>query len=223
MVLSADGDLLEINYMMCYAYNGAHTIGPACLGIRLGAHDGDWEHITVRCDLATGTLIAVYFSAHRNGDGVWVNAEQLAIDKETGRIAVDIARDGHGCYAKPGTSLRIFGLANDQTAATGLKWQPSVCHVVLLGNSEAATLGVVADRGTLRRAADASKVPAQLLERVGKGAPQPAAKIVEAPWFAYRGKWGTVNSPSQQVWVYQAEHPTGSTTFMRWLLPCITS
>jgi hypothetical protein len=42
--------ILEINYMALFAYNGAYKLF-------FGDHDGDWEHITVRCT-TTGDLIA---------------------------------------------------------------------------------------------------------------------------------------------------------------------
>lgn len=46
--------ILEINYIALYAYNGAYKI----LGLlEAGAHEGDWEHITVRCT-PQGELIA---------------------------------------------------------------------------------------------------------------------------------------------------------------------
>jgi hypothetical protein len=46
--------ILEINYMALFAYNGAYKFF-------FGSHDGDWEHITVRCtvdnELIAGTLL----------------------------------------------------------------------------------------------------------------------------------------------------------------------
>lgn len=50
----ADGDtLLEINYIFCFAYNGPYRVA----GVNTGMHDGDWEHITVRCT-TDGRLVA---------------------------------------------------------------------------------------------------------------------------------------------------------------------
>ena len=48
----ADGAIgaLEITYATFYAFNGPYSIGccpPFCF--EAGAHDGDWEHFTVRC------------------------------------------------------------------------------------------------------------------------------------------------------------------------------
>ena len=51
-VQRADGSIcaLEITYATFYAFNGPYSIGccqPFCF--EAGAHDGDWEHFTVRC------------------------------------------------------------------------------------------------------------------------------------------------------------------------------
>lgn len=49
-----DGDtLLEINYMFFLAYNGNYNVA----GRATGAHEGDWEHMTVRCT-TDGRLVA---------------------------------------------------------------------------------------------------------------------------------------------------------------------
>ena len=52
---------LEINYLTFYAHNGWYNVG--YLGLwKVGAHDGDWEHLTVRLDAATGALQVSRFS-----------------------------------------------------------------------------------------------------------------------------------------------------------------
>ena len=45
-VMSKEGKIeaVEINYCTFYAYNGPYSI----FGVKVGAHDGDWEHFTVR-------------------------------------------------------------------------------------------------------------------------------------------------------------------------------
>ena len=49
-VMSKEGILeaVEINYLTFYAFNGPYTIGISPLAFEAGAHDGDWEHFTVR-------------------------------------------------------------------------------------------------------------------------------------------------------------------------------
>jgi hypothetical protein len=45
--------VLEINYLAFMAYSGPYKV----VGQEMGDHDGDWEHITVRCT-PDGKLIA---------------------------------------------------------------------------------------------------------------------------------------------------------------------
>lgn len=56
-VVRPDGvrEALEINYLTLYAHNGWYDIGYLGL-LKVGAHDGDWEHMTVRLSAATGEL-----------------------------------------------------------------------------------------------------------------------------------------------------------------------
>lgn len=41
-------EAVEINYLTFYAFNGPYTIGLPPFSFEAGAHDGDWEHFTVR-------------------------------------------------------------------------------------------------------------------------------------------------------------------------------
>lgn len=41
-------EAVEINYLTFYAFNGPYTIGVPPFSFEAGAHDGDWEHFTVR-------------------------------------------------------------------------------------------------------------------------------------------------------------------------------
>ena len=49
-VCRPDGPMeaIEINYLTFYAHNGTYDVGYMGL-FRVGSHDGDWEHCTVRC------------------------------------------------------------------------------------------------------------------------------------------------------------------------------
>ena len=66
-------NLIEINYMVLYANNGPYNVA----GRVTGEHEGDWEHVTARCT-REGHLTAVYYGAHRHGDGEWVAAAARA-------------------------------------------------------------------------------------------------------------------------------------------------
>lgn len=59
-----------------YAYNGPYRVGGAPF-LTTGAHDGDIEHLTVRCHPTTGALVGVWFNAHRSRDGCWVAGPQV--------------------------------------------------------------------------------------------------------------------------------------------------
>ena len=54
-------EAVEINYLTFYAFNGPYTIGVPPLAFEAGAHDGDWEHFTVRC---VGVLLRLGCSFH---------------------------------------------------------------------------------------------------------------------------------------------------------------
>lgn len=56
-VVRKDGspEAIEITYLTFYAHNGYYDIGYLGL-LKVGAHDGDWEHLTVRLDASTGAL-----------------------------------------------------------------------------------------------------------------------------------------------------------------------
>ena len=55
-VVRKDGsaEAIEIQYLTFYAHNGWYDIGYLGL-LKVGAHDGDWEHLTVRIS-PTGAL-----------------------------------------------------------------------------------------------------------------------------------------------------------------------
>lgn len=58
-------DSLEINYMKFLAYNGSYKPFGVIPAGDLGAHDADWEHVTVRLTPDAQSLLGVYYSAHR--------------------------------------------------------------------------------------------------------------------------------------------------------------
>lgn len=125
-VLNSSGDVeaLELNYMTFYAYNGHYNV----FGMAVGAHTGDWEHVTVRLDANTGRTLGMYYHAHRNHDGVWLPVEAMPRDtKGSGRPAAFVAFHGHGCYPSPGRHLRALLVANDLCSAYGPVWRPRRC------------------------------------------------------------------------------------------------
>ena len=51
-------EAVEINYLTFYAFNGPYTIGVPPFAFEAGAHDGDWEHFTVRCAILHIDIVA---------------------------------------------------------------------------------------------------------------------------------------------------------------------
>ena len=54
-------EAVEIVYCMFYAYNGPYNVGVPPVRVKSGAHDGDWEHLTVRYVI---TMSLQLFSLH---------------------------------------------------------------------------------------------------------------------------------------------------------------
>ncbi len=56
---------LEINYMKFLAFNGSYKLFGWIPAGNLGAHDADWEHVTLRLTPDGRRVLGVYYSAHR--------------------------------------------------------------------------------------------------------------------------------------------------------------
>ena len=106
----------ELVYVFCYAYNAPYHV----LAVMwLGAHDGDWEHVTVRVAKSSDHISHIYYGAHGWRDGVWKAAGEFETDK--GRPVVYVAKGSHACYPHAGRWLRIWAGAND-LCARGWRW-----------------------------------------------------------------------------------------------------
>ena len=120
---SGNSTFAEIQYFFCYAYNG--SLFPAAP--TLGAHEGDWEHVTVVVDREAfwrgvsprECLQGVYYAAH-GGESGWVRDPPLTQHE---RIIVYASRYNHACYPRSGRQVRRgFGLIDDFTDSSGLRW-----------------------------------------------------------------------------------------------------
>ena len=56
---------LEVNYMKFLAFNGAYKLFGWLYAGGLGAHDADWEHVTLRLSPDGRRVLGIYYSAHR--------------------------------------------------------------------------------------------------------------------------------------------------------------
>jgi hypothetical protein len=117
------GSLLAIHYGFFYPTSGPYE----ALGVKVGGHPGDFEHITALIDIIDAQhseLVGVFFAAH-NSEGVLVHARHIEI--EGSRIVVYSAKGSHASFSKAGRFHRAktaYILA-DHTAA-GAKWDSRV-------------------------------------------------------------------------------------------------
>lgn len=220
-VVGADGraEALELNYLTFFAHNGPYSVA----GFKVGAHDGDWEHITARLDAATGATLGMYFHAHRNHDGMWVAGTELPRDRDgSGRPAAFVALHGHGTYPAAGRQLRAMLFANDLCSDRGPVWRPRRCvllpHIVETDGSPAKPgpaqpdgarrLMRVPSRGTsLNSAAAAAAISAAAA--VARPAGRPAANSLRAQPASHvdtAGGKGGMSAPSSAA---AAAQPAG--------------
>ena len=87
---TADGGL-ALQYWFFYPFNDFH---------RLGDHEGDWEHVTVRLDAALRPIGAWYARHDVNAPGAWYAWREL--EREGDHPVVLAARGSHASYADPG-------------------------------------------------------------------------------------------------------------------------
>lgn len=101
---------IDLQFWFFYPYNGAGRarlkwdplVGDSSTQDvdleRMGQHGGDWEHVTVRVQLAPQTLLGVYMAAHSGGE--WVMPSDL--QKEGESPVVYSSRHGHAAYKSEG-------------------------------------------------------------------------------------------------------------------------
>jgi hypothetical protein len=171
----------DIQYWFFYAYNGPSTMYLKRPPIPLfewhwqsagdhslepcGQHEGDWEHVTVRVNNATGRASKVYLSQH--GSGVWVNADSQR--DSNGRIRFYVSKYGHAAYGSPGRhyseyknlGLVEFRLVNDTSNPDKYFDTRNRTHII----------GLHRDHMDIR---------------------QEASFVVHPPWMKYNGRWGQV-------------------------------
>lgn len=128
-VRDCNKDYYEITYITHYAFNGSYNV----LGMELGAHDCDFEHITVRVCKQYRKVLYIWFGSHGYRDGYWRHASQCKFKSGTSHPIIFVADHSHAIYSKPGKIFRIFGFANDNTCnsiESGIEWFPN--NIILL-------------------------------------------------------------------------------------------
>ncbi len=121
-------EIYGIQYWFFYPFNGTMSGG--------GAHEGDWEHITVRTTEGK-SIRSIYCSAHEAEEGRWYNPNVFELTEE-GRPIIYSAKHSHANYPTAGKQARdggVFGLPDDYTKKGGPKWN---CweDLLLLGEKE---------------------------------------------------------------------------------------
>lgn len=113
--LGEDKEGMDIQYWFFYPYNGPLIPGPVN-----GAHEGDWEHITVRLERSWRRIKQIYYAAH-DDEGRWFLPKQIQFQDGTHPVVYS-ARYGHASYPTPGLKSRGY-LPADRVADGGEVWQ----------------------------------------------------------------------------------------------------
>lgn len=82
-----------------------------------GAHQADWENVTMVVETDSHRIEQVYFSSHGSEDGYWKLAKDCEFESFGGqrRLVAYCALNAHGFYHKAGTFIRLGCVANDYT------------------------------------------------------------------------------------------------------------
>lgn len=110
------GTFTDIALWIFYPFNGPARVKIGALNVslgKIGQHEGDWEHVTLRISNFTGELRSVYLSTHAKG--MWVSASELEYEKGN-KPVVYSSLHGHALYPKPGCVLQGsggIGIRND--------------------------------------------------------------------------------------------------------------
>lgn len=130
--LTPEGHVV-LQYWLFYAFNGALDDL-----LMAGAHEADWEHVSLMLDSTRQHVQAVYMAAHSH-QGSWLSPGEFQITDGT-HVDVFVALHSHACYETPGTKARfhdtvIYSFLKDRCSDRGYVWQPT--EVVNMGEREA--------------------------------------------------------------------------------------
>lgn len=112
---SDDKRAWDIQYWFFFPYSGPLLGGPVG-----GAHEGDWEHITVRVDEDLRRVKKVFYAAHE-AEGRWMRPSRIRFQDDTHPV-VYVGRYSHASYPRPGVQPRGM-LPADHTADGGVTWK----------------------------------------------------------------------------------------------------
>lgn len=125
-------DHYVVQYWLFYAFNGALDDM-----LQAGAHEGDWEHVSVVVDPSMTRVAGVYMAAHSH-EASWLYPGEFR--EEGGHVQVYVALHSHAAYPEPGVKKRIdsnilFSFLHDHCSDQGYAWTPT--EVVNMGEKAA--------------------------------------------------------------------------------------
>jgi hypothetical protein len=109
---------VDLVYIFLYPINPGYNI---CCIKNNGYHTGDIEHIIIRVNKLTKSIIKVFFSSHSKEHLV---KEKRNVHIKDKKLQVFVSLKSHACYPKAKTYYRVFGFANDKTSSQGIVWSP---------------------------------------------------------------------------------------------------
>lgn len=110
-----------VTYLIFYAYSGPVNI----LGMDVGAHNADIEHITLEFD-SNHELLRAYYAAHGYTEGTWVPEQDVTFRRR--RPVVYVAKHTHANYFDRGIVFRYLGFGNDEMERK-IRWEPDVVYI----------------------------------------------------------------------------------------------
>lgn len=121
---------IYLQFFFIYGFNGPYSIGPfeGNIAAIQDAHEGDLEHISIEIDAVTHNMTRIFYAAHSDPEGFWLDAQHPDVSYEDGHPVTFSARHSHANYPKAGTYVRIYGTGNDETGY-GLRWTPQLVRV----------------------------------------------------------------------------------------------
>lgn len=111
-----------VQYWFFYPFNG-----PLDDMLSAGAHEGDWEHISLLLDESRQKVMEVYMAAHSH-EASWLSADQVLLDEDQ-HVHTFVALNSHALYPTSGVKKRIsnsvlFSFLHDHCSDAGVQWRP---------------------------------------------------------------------------------------------------
>jgi hypothetical protein len=112
---------IDLKYILLYAYNPGYKM---CGFFKIGNHQGDLEHVTVRLNYDNKEIERVFFSAHGSKEGSWIDCHDLQMIGHS--VVVYVSLYSHANYHTAKKVIRAGGIIciNDITSKQGINWTP---------------------------------------------------------------------------------------------------